>query len=519
MRWWAGGRGPGRPVKLPRLRPALAASALWILAAAAGPSAALESDRIQWIPSNGGTGWSAHISAGPRPEATASSSLTAPTWFPKLPDAKLQLTNSGTLDLASLRGRVTVIDFWASWCGPCLQELPHLQKLHLTKPPASFAAVAINVDEDAATAAASAKRLGLTMPIAINDAAFYREVGARSLPTLLVVDREGRIRGRWNGYRRGWEVEIAAKVDEVLAGDANGLNHPVAKVITGAGKLRGLWARDLPGNVEGLVAMPPGAPNGARAWVSAANMLIPLTADGETMAAAASTMVAGKLLDFGLNAEGSREIAAYRPGGTSIGIFSIMSGTERRVSLAQAISDAAVGTQATGDRRHLAVLTAGGVSVSGGMGSGSRPLDGTASVRAVAGSPGRGVLALRDDGAITFLDAGGAAWPNKAEGAERILAALDEGVFAGPRTAIAAVVGRFLPGDGRQLAVGTYAGHLALLDVASGKVLFDAVWPDLHDLAATDLDGDGLDDLIVGAGRSVVALGAAPPGKRPPAKR
>jgi hypothetical protein len=317
----------------------------------------------------------------------------------------------------------------------------------------------------------------------------------------------------------GWEVEIAAKVDEVLAGDPSDLSHRVAQVITGAGKLRGLWSRDLPGNVDGLVAMPPGAPSDARVWVSAANMLIPFMADGETTAAAASTMVTGKLLDFGRNAEGSQEIAAYRPGGTSVGIFSVMSSTERQVSLAQAISDAAVGTQATGDRRHLAILTADGVMMSEGLGPGHKPLDGTASVRAVAGSPGRGVLALRDDGSITFLDAGGAAWAAKADGAERLLAAQDDGVFAGPRTAVAAAYGRFLPGNGRQLAVGTYAGHLALLDVASGKILFDAVWPDLHDLAATDLDGDGLDELIVGAARSLVALGAAPPGKRPPAKR
>ena len=86
------------------MRPAFAASALLVLAASAGPAAALESDRIQWIPSNGGTGWVANISTEPRPEATASTLLTAPTWFPKLPNAKLQLTSAGTLDLASLRG-------------------------------------------------------------------------------------------------------------------------------------------------------------------------------------------------------------------------------------------------------------------------------------------------------------------------------------------------------------------------------------------------------------------------------
>jgi len=50
---------------------------------------------------------------------------------------------------------------------------------------------------------------------------------------------------------------------------------------------------------------------------------------------------------------------------------------------------------------------------------------------------------------------------------------------------------------------------VALLDEASGRVLFDAIWTGVHDLAAADLDGDGRDELLVVAGRSVTALGAA----------
>ena len=90
-----------------------------------------------------------------------------------------------------------------------------------------------------------------------------------------------------------------------------------------------------------------------------------------------------------------------------------------------------------------------------------------------------------------------------------MLAGREDGAIVGPSSVIAAVWGRFLPEGGRQLAVATHAGHLALIDEASGRVEFDAVWAGIRDLGATDLDGDGRDELLLAAGRSVTALGAA----------
>jgi len=84
-----------------------------------------------------------------------------------------------------------------------------------------------------------------------------------------------------------------------------------------------------------------------------------------------------------------------------------------------------------------------------------------------------------------------------------------DGVVAGPRTVIASTSGRFLPGHGRQIAVATYSGHVVLLDARDGTLMFDAVWADVRDLASGDLDGDGLDELVVAAGRKVAALSAA----------
>jgi hypothetical protein len=115
---------------------------------------------------------------------------------------------------------------------------------------------------------------------------------------------------------------------------------------------------------------------------------------------------------------------------------------------------------------------------------------------------------VEESGKIGALDGSAPAWPQPAVGAERLLDAEESGAIAGPRTVVAAVSGRFLPEGGRQLAVATYAGHLTILDVPTGRIVFDAAWPDVHELAATDLDGDGRDELLVASARSVTALSA-----------
>lgn len=492
------------------MRSAVAPVLLLAVAAFAAPAPADISDQIRWIRSDGSPGWTAAITRETRPPGVVSVPLTAPMWFARLPDAKVPLASSGTLDLASARGKVMLIDYWASWCAPCLLELPHLQKLYTTRGPKGLVVLAINVDEDAATAAASAKKLGLTMSIGVNDPALYRALNARSLPTLLLIDREGRVRQRWNGYRVGVETEIAAQVDALLAGDTAGAGRPIAGILAGAGKLTARWYRDLPGTADGVVGLPADAHGGARAVVSAGGMLITFRADGETSGQIKGASAAGRLLDFGIAADGAREIAGYREGGSSLGIVALPSGAERQIAVPAPVVDAAVEIDSGAEHRHVAVVTMGGAMLAGANDAQATPLDRAGAVRAVATRPGRGVLALRADGSISFLDAAAVAWPEKADGAERLLAARAEGAAVGPRTAVASAYGRFLPGTRSQLAVATYAGHLVLLDAADGRVLFDAVWADLHGLSAADLDGDGLDELLVAAGRSVAALGASP---------
>ena len=472
---------------------------------------ARETDEISWIRMDGAPGWRALIPRELRQDGVVPAPLVAPTWFAKFPEATIPLAPQGSLELASARGKVLLVDYWASWCAPCLKELPHLQRLHVTRGGAGLVAVAVNADEDAATAWESAKRLGLTMMIGLNDPDVYQTLGVRTLPTLLAIDKQGRLRARWDGYRIGLEKEIAATVDKLLAGDTTGTTREVAAVLSGQGRLAGLWSRDLAGAADGVVGLPAGTDGGRRVVASGGGELVSFDAAGEVIGRVMVGSTVGRLIDFGAAADGTHELVGFRTGGTAVAVVALRSGAERPIALPAPVLDVAVRGDAAGDGRQLAVATLRGAALAGANDGRAVLLDGAGAVRSLAATPGRGVLGLQEGGSIGALDGSTPAWPQPAVGAERLLAAQQDGAVAGPRTVIAAVSGRFFKEGGRQLAVATYAGHLTILDEPSGRILFDAVWADVHDLAATDLDGDGRDELLVAAGRSVTALSAVAP--------
>ena len=480
----------------------IAVGALALSAVLAGAS-----DDVMRIGVDGSVAWSVKAvrDRGQTPQAV--SPLAAPVWFARYAGTKIPLVTNESFDLASARGKVVLLDYWASWCAPCVKELPHLEKLHAARSGDGLVAVAINADENAATATQSAKRLGLTMRIGINAPDVYRTLGIRSLPTLLLIDREGRLRARWDGYKTGLEKDVEAMVDRLLAGNPTGTTREVASVMSGGGALMGRWSRDLPTQADGVVGLPPGQASGTRVVVSSGDELLSFDADGEAVARLKTQSSAGRLLDLGISPDGTRQLAGFRPGATSVGVIALRSGTEQAMALPAPVLDAAVSRGPAGDSARLVFATLSGAAVARPGDPRAAAKDGAATVRAVAPGPG-GLLALHEDGSLSAFDGSSPAWAHPVPGASRLLASLDGAAVVAPRSVIASVAGRFLAGDGRQLAVATYAGRLMLLDEATGSVLFDADWTGVRDLGAADLDGDGRDELLVAAGRSLTVLGA-----------
>jgi thiol-disulfide isomerase/thioredoxin len=116
----------------------------------------------------------------------------------KAPDFELPVLHGGegrkTLKLSELRGHAVLLDFWATWCGPCRAETPTIDRLARRLKRRGVRVVGVNVNDRPAAAKAFAKQLGLSYPIVADlDGKVGASFGVQNLPTIVVIDRQGRI--------------------------------------------------------------------------------------------------------------------------------------------------------------------------------------------------------------------------------------------------------------------------------------------------------------------------------------
>lgn len=100
-----------------------------------------------------------------------------------------------TVDLAKLRGKVVLVNFWATWCAPCVEEMPALARLRVRLAPRGFEVIAVNQGEMPERVNAFTGRTGLDLPILMDrDKQAAKAWKVRALPTTFIVDAAGRIR-------------------------------------------------------------------------------------------------------------------------------------------------------------------------------------------------------------------------------------------------------------------------------------------------------------------------------------
>jgi thiol-disulfide isomerase/thioredoxin len=136
--------------------------------------------------------------------------------------------NGGSVTNESLHGRVAVLAFWATWCTPCREELPRLNRLYEQydkNRDVAFLAVDTERDDDLAAAAKKAKaffaKTGLSLPLVIGDNDASNGLGVSGLPALLIIDQQGHIRLRHTGYDGAENLErIVSGQITVLLRDA-----------------------------------------------------------------------------------------------------------------------------------------------------------------------------------------------------------------------------------------------------------------------------------------------------------
>ena len=133
------------------------------------------------------------------------------------PDFTLKSAGGKNLKLSEFRGDVVMINFWATWCGPCRQEMPQLNELYSRYRKAGFHVLAVNVDNDAAKAAAMAKRLHISFPVLFDKGKKVSKLfNIDAMPSTLFIDRDGRVRYVHRGYRPGVEKKYQAHIRELL---------------------------------------------------------------------------------------------------------------------------------------------------------------------------------------------------------------------------------------------------------------------------------------------------------------
>lgn len=109
-------------------------------------------------------------------------------------DFKLKATDGTEYGLADLRGKVVVLDFWATWCGPCRKELPMLEKIHQDFHDKGLVLLGMNVGEDDDTVGKFLLQTKLSYPILLTAATgIDQNYSVTAYPTVVLIDREGKI--------------------------------------------------------------------------------------------------------------------------------------------------------------------------------------------------------------------------------------------------------------------------------------------------------------------------------------
>ena len=117
------------------------------------------------------------------------------------PDFTLPLASGGTLTLSSLRGKIVYVDFWATWCGPCVDAIPSLNELYARRKDQGFALVGVSVDGvPLEKLLPYVKKYRIAYPVVLGSEELMVDFGsAQGLPTGFLLDREGVVRRKFVG--------------------------------------------------------------------------------------------------------------------------------------------------------------------------------------------------------------------------------------------------------------------------------------------------------------------------------
>ena len=133
------------------------------------------------------------------------------------PNFTLKSVSGKNLKLSEMTGNVVLINFWASWCGPCREEMPLLNALHKKYEPLGFTVLGVNVEEQADKAKGFLSDFPVDFPILLdNTNKVSKQYNVIAMPTTVLVDRDGNVRYLHEGYKPGDEKKYRQMIKKLV---------------------------------------------------------------------------------------------------------------------------------------------------------------------------------------------------------------------------------------------------------------------------------------------------------------
>jgi peroxiredoxin len=168
-------------------------------------------------------GWQLRPALAPRPRVVASETKPALRVGQAAPEVTLELVGGEPLRLADRKGDILVLEFWASWCEPCLRVLPQAEGVVGEFPEGTVRLIAVNLEESAEVATQVLERLRVKTRIALDKTGtIAAQFGATELPQTVVIDRQGRVAKVLVGGGVEFRTELREVLRAISVGDAEG---------------------------------------------------------------------------------------------------------------------------------------------------------------------------------------------------------------------------------------------------------------------------------------------------------
>ena len=133
------------------------------------------------------------------------------------PDFTLKNQQDTNLNLAEQRGEIILINFWASWCGPCRKEMPVLQKLQDKYQDLGVQVWGVNVEQENQAGKDFLADLDLSFSIFFDQTnSLSKTYQVEAMPTTVMIDRNGKVRFVFQGYQDGYEKKYAAAIKQLI---------------------------------------------------------------------------------------------------------------------------------------------------------------------------------------------------------------------------------------------------------------------------------------------------------------